>query len=178
MRAFVPEATPYIDVEKKNNTWKIFSIKNKGSFQIIRSRDNTFSRLIMDIPIDQYLVRFEESDTNLLRIKCDIGCKDFIFYLTYEDFIEKIIKTFNNKEIEIGDKEFDDKYLITTNNERKMTSILSDKKLKNLLLKNKISNFHLNNGELFILGNRHLDDIEELSDILEIFKNIIGKIKA
>ena len=176
MRAFVPEATPYIDVEKKNSIWEDFSLKNNGSFKIVRSRDHTFSRLRMEIPLAKYTVKFEESDTHLLRIKCDIGCKDFMFYISFEDLIEKIIKTFNNNEIEIGDKEFDDKYLITTNDERKMVKILSDRKLKDLLIKNDVSNFHLDNGELFILGNRHLNSMEELNDILEIFKNVISKI--
>jgi len=52
MRAFVPEATPYIDVEKKNNIWKEFSLKNNGSFKIKRTTDKAFSRLVMKIPID------------------------------------------------------------------------------------------------------------------------------
>ncbi|WP_321308968.1 hypothetical protein [Marinifilum fragile] len=176
MRAFIPAATPYIDIEKKLKTWEKFCDENNGTLQIKRTGSNTFSRLIMEVPIKNYMVRFEESDLNLLRVTCNLGIKDFRFYITFEDVIEKIIKSFYNQEIEIGDTEFDDKYLITTNNERKMKNILSDSDLKNLLLKNNVSNFHLANGELFILGDRHIDDAKEFEIIFEIFKNLISKV--
>lgn len=176
MRAFIPAATPYIDIKKKIKTWEKFSDENNGTLQIKRTGDNAFSRLIMEVPIKNYILRFEESDINLLRVTCNLGIKDFRFYITFEDLIEKIIKSIYNQEIEIDDKEFDDRYLITTNNESKMKEILSDSNLKNLLLKNNISNFHLANGELFILGDRHIDETEEFEIILEIFKSLISKI--
>ena len=176
MRGVVPEATPYIDVERKKEVWKRITLENNGTFKIRRTVDRTLSRLIMEIPVHNLKITFEESDNNHLRIRCNINQKDFKFYITFEDLIERIIKAFRNREIEIGDKEFDEKYLIVTNNEKKMTEILSDKKLKTLLIKNNVSNFHLDNGELFILGHRHIDKFEELNEMLEIMKIVINKI--
>ena len=176
MRGSVPIVIPYIDVERKLDLWNEFALKNNSSCKVKRNVDKTFNRLIIDISFNNYVINFEESDTNYLRVKCQLGSVDFTFYLTFEDLIEKIIKRFNNREIEIGDKEFDDKYLIVTNDEKKMRGVLSDKKLRNLLIKNNVSNFHLDHGELFIIGHRQTDTIDELNDLLEIIKNIIKRI--
>ncbi len=64
------------------------------------------------------------------------------FQIYPEDFIEKISKFLGAKEIEVGDKAFDNKFIIKATNKAAMTYILSDE-IKNYLINSKISSIGL-----------------------------------
>jgi len=181
-RALVPESQVYVDVKRNKQLWKEFCEEKNGSFQIRNTNDFAFSNMQMRLPYDNSEISFRESDTNLLKIEyCFTKPLDFSFQISFEDFIEKTIKLISNKEVEIGDKHFDNKYLISTNHEEKLKVLFSNKLLKELLLLQNISNFQIRNkdgqGTLFLLGGRHVITMESLYNLYEIMVITIEYIK-
>ncbi|MCK4663115.1 MAG: hypothetical protein KAT68_09640 [Bacteroidales bacterium] len=180
-RLFIPESRIYFDVEKKREMWNEFSNENNGEIKVIRTVDNTLSRMEMIIPYENYKIVYKESDIHPLKINCVINNKrDFFFQISVEDFIERIMKSINNVEMEIGEKEFDNNYLIVTNDRVRLTRILSNKELRDLLLNNEFTNFQLKKEEenynLLLLGGFQIDSKNILNDILRIFKIMIDSL--
>jgi hypothetical protein len=172
-KALIPESQVYVDVKRNKQLWKEFCEEKNGNLQIKNTNDFAFSNMRMRLPYDDSEISFRESDTNLLKIEyCFTKSFDFSFQISFEDFIEKTIKLISKTEVEIGDKHFDNKYLISTNNREKLKGLLSNNLLRELLLLQNISNFQFRNkdgkGTIFILGGRHVTKMESLHNLYEI----------
>lgn len=180
-RSIIPESQAYIDVEKKKGIWEKFCKVNNGTIKIKRTIDNTLSKMEMKIPYGNYEIIYKKSDIHPLKIQCEFNNeRDFRFQITEEDFIEKIIKSIHNKEIEIGNKEFDNKYLLVTNDKERLTKILSNRKLRDLIMNNKFTNLQIqkinDRNILFLLAGNQNSSYNKLNDVLEIFKILIKSI--
>ena len=72
------------------------------------------------------VIKISVSDTRPLKFKINFtGRQDFELIISWEGIVEKILKKLGKKEIEVGWKEFDDKYLIQTNNSALARKVLS-----------------------------------------------------
>ena len=182
-RSIIPESRIYINVEKKKKIWEEFCHEKKGTINVKRTVDNSLSKIEMRIPYDKYEIIYKESDIHPLKIECEFNNNsDFSFQITVEDFIEKAIKLINNKEIEIGDEEFDNQYLIVTNDKERLIRILSNKELKDLLMRHGFTNLHIHKKDersiMFLLGGRYINSKNELNDVFNIFKTVIESINT
>lgn len=68
---------------------------------------------------------FAESDTKPLKI--EVNFKRLVEYklvISQEEILDKIMKIFGVKEVEVSSKEFDNKYFIKSNNESITLKIL------------------------------------------------------
>jgi len=69
---------------------------------------------------------FAESDTKPLKI--EVNFKRLVEYklvISQEEILDKIMKIFGVKEVEVSSKEFDNKYFIKSNNESITLKILT-----------------------------------------------------
>ena len=102
---------------------------------------------------------------------------DFIIYP--ENFTDKIIKLFGGTEIEIGDVEFDDRFIIKSNNEKFIAKLLNQD-IRDFLLANYVANFKLTSNksvdtlELNIVINEL--ELSETKKVLEMFQSCVKMI--
>jgi hypothetical protein len=112
----------------------------------------------------------------IFKTKADL---EFNFYP--EDFSQKVGKLFGLKEHEIGDKEFDDRYIIKGNKKEFIQKILTDD-LKQLMLNNYIPGFKLEkqHGVICLELNIVINELDysQLKLVIELLKKVILAIKA
>lgn len=181
---FITRTQGFIDISKKRDFWKELSEECNGVFKIGHTISKDLERLILQIPYKQYLIEFSESDTHPLKIESTlIANRDFEFVISFEDTLEKLLKLFGQQDIEVGDKVFDNKYLIKEKNTNFVGQILSDERIKTILLKNNAfsfaCNYHKKDNTLRLssLVSRTINSKEELSDLFKLFCLTIDKME-
>jgi len=177
-----PVTRGIIDVEKKIDDWNSICIEYGGKIKINRTVDNAYSRVEMRIPFYDSEIIFRESDTRPLKIEFDLKYDlGFTLFVSPEDIIERILKHFRKKELQIGDTEFDKSYLIDSSNDQIALNILGDKTLRTLLLKYSIGSFVIveknNTSCICLFAGRQIDIRTELKDMIKIYEITIRALK-
>lgn len=181
---FITRTQGFIDISKKRDFWKELSEECNGVFKIGHTISKDLERLILQIPYKQYLIEFSESDTHPLKIESTlIANRDFEFIISFEDTLEKLLKLFGQQDIKVGDKVFDNKYLIKEKNTNFVGQILSDERIKTILLKNNVFSLGCNYQKkdntlrLSSLVSRTINSKDELSDLFKLFCLTIDKME-
>jgi len=133
--------------------WKEFAQKHNG--KIVYSKTGTsptgfgmssWKKVYLKIPYENSEIVFETGEATRMQLyfgfKTDLG-KSFLIYP--EDYMDKVSKYLKLlKEIEIGDAEFDKRFIIKTNNESFINKMLNEE-IKDFLIKyvDRISNYKL-----------------------------------
>jgi hypothetical protein len=162
----------YKDVLAKKELWKEIAKKLNGEFKIKQTISRDISTLILEIPYKNQMVILTESDTRPLRSEINMDLKTkYELSLSWEGGVEKIMKIFGSQDIQIGNQEFDKKYLIQSNNSSQTISILRD--LKDLILKLNIyiMNLHYEKSgqhKLLITKDRNSNTIDEIIGLIEL----------
>ena len=71
---------------------------------------------------------------------------DFQFCISKKSLFDKIAEKFGKSNIETGDSQIDDNFVIKSNSDEKINRLFSNEKLKNLLLEKSDSHFELSHG--------------------------------
>jgi hypothetical protein len=181
---FITRTHGFIDVSKKRDFWKELSEEFDGVLKVRQTVSKDLERLKLQIPYKQYMIEFSESDTHPLKIESTLlANRDFEFIISFEDTIEKLLKLFGQQDIEVGDKDFDNKYLIKEKNTRFIGNILSVEGIKTILLKNNVFSYGCNYQKkdntlrLSSLVSRTINSKNELSELLKLFCLTIDKMK-
>jgi hypothetical protein len=88
------------------------------------------------IMLDTYVVSNGKSSTTYTRMRAPIYNRDnFVFKIQREGILADITKFFGAQDIMVGDKYFDDNFIIKSNDERKAIELLSDQRLQSLIHK-------------------------------------------
>lgn len=181
---FITRTHGFIDISKKMDFWQEFSDESEGVFKVKQTVSKDLESLTLQIPYKQYMIVFSESDTQPLKIESTLMANhDFEFSITFEDTIEKLLKLFGQQDIEIGDKDFDNKYLIKEKNTNFIGHILSEVGIKTILLKNNVFSFGCNYQKkentlrLSSLVSRTINSKDELSELFKLFCSTIDKMK-
>lgn len=174
----------YGDVNKKKESWKSFSDSIAAKFSIKLSASNSLESLFLNFAHNGVEIQFSESDTRPLKVtfsviaksKCEIS-------ISREDFIEKCLKMAHLcKEIEVGNKEFDDLYLIKGNDDNVLRKLLTDD-IQALMLKTQIytlySSYNSETKKIDFTStiNRRVSEIEELTDVHALTCLLVEKLK-
>jgi len=98
--------------------------------------------------------------------------------ISERDFFDKL---FSGKRIKIGNQEFDKKFTVNSSNKEIAKNLFGDEKIQNLFLNNRLLVFNIstNKGEATIklkYMESRLYSIEEMTQALDEFKNILDKI--
>lgn len=106
----------YTDNFPKRAMWKEIAKELNGEFKIKHNSGNELEIHNISIPYKKWNIKISVSDTRPLKFLISFdSSQDFELTLSWEDFIERIIKKFSKPEIQLGWKEFDKHYLIKSN---------------------------------------------------------------
>lgn len=116
-----------------------------------------------------------------------IALNDFQFQIYRNDLISSITKFFGSQDFEIGNSEFDKAFVIKTNNEFKMKSLLTNNEIMKAIQRQEDINFHIskqrgiweeklpkNEFELSFYSEKIIEDIEQLKSLLDLFKETLN----
>ena len=177
--------------------WQQFSLENDGKFIvgqfdkldavaiIYRSHNVIFDRYIL------YQVVGERSfDTEFTRIRLE--CKtpnDLRFRLTTQSIVDAISKLFAAQDVQIGDRDFDRRFLVKGNDEFTIQRIFSDHNLRRLMLEQSDVVLHLldsegvfnepigkGNAMLYFISEAVVRKKEQLDSLLKMFKTLVDQL--
>jgi len=181
----ITRAMGRVNISKKREFWKELSEELGGDFKVKSISSNTFEKLKLTLPHKGYKIVFTESDTQPLKIQCVLKSYIKLLFTLYpKGIFEKILKFFGKKDVEIGDPKFDQLYLISSNNSYITKELLSESKIKTLLLNYGIyyfsSNTSTKTNELELSANigRNINKKSELNDMFSLFCLIIDKLAS
>jgi len=137
-RTFANNTGGYLDVSSKRKLWKEISEKLGGRFRISLTSDNVIEIHRLIIPHKKWELKISESDTRPLKFEIKFKSNnDYELTIGPEDYVEKLLKHLGKREIEIGNNEFDNNYLVKSNDEVKTIKFFSKEIIK-LLLKHNV----------------------------------------
>jgi len=123
------------DVAQKRTMWQEVAKEMNGEFHIQHTTGHEIEIHNILIPYKNWKIRISVSDVKPLKFKIIFTSHQaFEFDLSWEDFIEKIRKKFGARDVETGSKEFDDRYLITSDKPWIVKELLT-KEIRECLLK-------------------------------------------
>jgi len=128
----------YTDNFPKREMWKEIANEFGGEFTIKNDIGHVLEIHNISIPYKKWEIKISVSDSRPLKFLISFASGvDFELSLSWEDFIEKIIKRFSKAEIELGWKEFDHRYLIKSNRPNLVKKAIT-KEIQNTLLKHNV----------------------------------------
>ena len=135
---------------KKRETWKQFSSEIEATYAkggIFKSEkiEATFENWqivydTMTIPVGTVVFVYTRILTPF------IAKTDFKFRISKKTFLNKIAEKFVKSDVETGDSNLDDIFAIQSNSAEKVKHLLSDEKIKSLLLEKADSDFEISHG--------------------------------
>jgi len=179
------------NTEDKTSIWKEFSIQTNGTFKegySWHSDSVEITHKKWTIIFDNYTLWSGKYSSKMTRIIVPISLKDnFRFEIYPEELIRKIEKIFGVQDIEIGYPEFDKAFIVKSNNEFKIKSLLRNANIRNLLLEQKNLNIQLSNQngiweqpknqfELSYYIDGEIHNVANLIKLLELFKIILDEL--
>jgi len=170
----------YKNVLEKRELWSKIAEKLNGKFKIKQTVSRDISTFILEIPYKNHTIVLSESDTKPLKSEIDLDLKEkFEFSISWEGSIEKLMKIFGSQDIQIGSQEFDNKYLIQSNNTQQTRVVLMD--LKDLILKLNIYIINLyheksSKHKLLITKDRNSKTVAEIIGLIELNCRLIDHV--
>lgn len=129
----------YKDVFSKKELWKDLAELYDGEFKIKQTISKDINSLQLEIPYKNYIIVLTETDTKPLKFETELKLnRKFEFNISWENIVERILKLFGKQDIKVGDKEFDKKYLIQSNEPKLIKKILNYKGMSKILLKHNL----------------------------------------
>jgi hypothetical protein len=173
------------------NIWKEFAIETDGKF-IDREEPWLSDRTELEyngwkIYFDNYDITSGKYSATMTRVIVPfISVDDFRFEIYRDGFIRKIEKIFGSQDFKIGQENFDKAFIIKTNNEAKIRTLLQNQQLRNQIeAQNKVNivisdqkgiweNRLLKDElELIFYVDGEIKDFEILKSILNLFKEML-----
>jgi hypothetical protein len=175
--------------------WRQFSFENNGTY-IIEKFDNLDCVenknyiILFDRYIHYQVIGGQSFDTEFTRVRLEFRAPDNLrFRLTKQGFIDIIGKFFGCQDIEIGDKKFDQRFMIKGNDEVKIHLIFSNNDIKNLLSTQKdilleildtkgIFDEPIQDGNvmLYLISETLIVEINQLNLLLKLYQILIDQL--
>jgi hypothetical protein len=169
----------YTDVFPKRELWKEIVKEFSGEFKVQYNSSKELERHLISIPYKDWKLMISVSDTKPLKFHIQFLTDfDFNFNITWEDFIERILKKFRKPELQIGNKTFDKKYLLQTNNSELFLKVITSS-VQNVILTYNIyslsyqTNIRKERSELMSVIQRHAGNKEMILELIDMFTSII-----
>jgi hypothetical protein len=182
-QALVNQTQGYIDVSLKRELWQRISNEFKGDFIVSHNSGNELEMLKISIPYKSWKINLSESDTRPLKFEVSFVSQfDYELVIGYEDSFEKILKRLGKKEVELGNKTFDDKYLIKSHNSE-ITKRIFKQDIVDDFLKLNIYSFAYTTdvkqrtSKLTSVISRTVDDKLTIEELIRLHMRIIDKLK-
>ena len=184
---FIKKATHqtkgYLDVYSKREMWDQIAKELNGEFRVGFNSGHEIEIHRLFIPYKNWELKISESDTRPLKFEIDFSCRaDFDLIIGWEDSIDKLLKRFGKREIQIGNEEFDNYYLIKSRFPNQTIKFFSQEIIDYLLSLNVYSisyqtNILKNTSNLISVISRTIDDKETIIELIQLFKCIIDRLE-
>lgn len=172
------------DVQKKSEFWKRLAAKLNADFKIITTVSKDFNRLELKSEYKKVMISFSETDTKPLFVNCEFRQTRNLtwFEISKSDFIEKIINKFSRNKINSSNRAFSKNYLSKSIDNYKIKSIINNKTITDLILKQNLTFIGGEQGENdeFILSlnvHRNINNIQQLESIFDLTIKLIDEFK-
>lgn len=169
----------YTDNFPKREMWKEIAKELNGEFKIKYNSGYELEIHNISIPYKKWIIKISVSDSRPLTFRIIFSTsQDFELILSWEDFIDRIMKKFSKPEIELGWKEFDKHYLIKSNRSDLVKKILT-KEIQKILLKHNVYSisYQTDTGtmtaELVSVIQRRAGNKEMIFELVEMYKLLI-----
>lgn len=184
---------------RKDNkaVWQKFSVENNGKF-VSGQYDNLDSveisylnyKIIFDRYIYYQVVGAQSYDTEFTRVRLEfITLNDLRFRLTRQGFSDSFGKLFGFQDIQVGDKSFDNKFMIKGNDEYKIQTIFSNQTLQELILTQEDIQLQIldkegifdepiqeGNAMLYYISKSLIKEKEQLNLLLKLYRTLIDQL--
>lgn len=183
-RAFVTRTNGYTDIFSKRDLWAQIAKDFDGKFRVSHTSGNELEIHRIYINYKNWEIVLSESDSRPLRFEIMFATEvDFDLVIGWEDSIEKILKKLGKREIEIGDKKFDDHYLIKSNDSDKTKRLLSSDVI-DLMIKHNVysisyqSNLKKQKSSLVSVISSTIDEKDIISDLIHLHFKLIDNFES
>ena len=180
-------------INKKLNIWEEFAKETNGEFIDAFSWHSAKTQIEYNgvkIIFDNYTLWSGKFSTEMTRIIVPYNSfENFKFKIYRSAIISNLERIFGGQDIEIGRAEFDKKFIIKSNNEHKIKTLLQNRKIRNLIEMQKNINIEIsddkgiwegklaeNQFELSFYDDGEIKDIERLKSLLNLFKEFIDEL--
>jgi len=173
----------YTDNFPKREMWKEIAQELNGEFKIKHNSGNELEIHNISIPHKKWNIKISVSDSRPLKFQISFSAsQDFELIMSWEDFIERIIKKFSKPEIELGWKEFDKHYLIKSNRSDLVKKTITKEIQKKLLKHNVYSisyqtDSSTRTAELISIIQRKAGNKEMIFELVEMYKLLIDNLE-
>ncbi len=173
----------YTNNYPNRNMWKELAIELNGNFKIKHNSGYELETHCLIVPYSKWNIEISVSDTRPLKFKISFQPnQEFELIVSLEDFIERLLKKFSKPEVEIGNKEFDNKYLIKSNRPNLVKVILTPEIQESLLKFNVYSisyqtNNKKKNSQLISVIQRLAGEKEMIIELVKTFKQLIDNLE-
>ncbi len=172
----------FIDKFPKRTMWREIAKELGGEFKIKHTASVDLETHITNIPYKNWNINFTVSETRPLRVTINFkSVLNFKMILSWEDVIEQILNKLGKKPIEVGDEDFDKRYVIKCN-KAEFIKRLFTKDIQKIFLKYNIYSlyYETNNrkktSELVSVIQRNAGGKEMIRDIVIAFKLLIDNL--
>ncbi len=163
--------------------WKEIAKEQNGDFKIKSSAGHELEIHNISIPYKKWTIEISVSDTRPLKFHVSFSSlQDFKLSISWDDFIERIIKRFSKAEIELGWKEFDKHYVIKSNRSDFVKKMFT-KEIQRIMLKHNVYSVSYqtkkktNKAELIGVIQRQAGEKGMNVELIEMFKQLIDNIE-
>ncbi|MCL9807636.1 hypothetical protein NAT51_19090 [Flavobacterium amniphilum] len=175
----------------KSNIWEEFANATGGKF-VERDENWLSDKAEIDhngwkIIFDNHTICSDKFQQEMTRVIAPIVTVDkFRFEIYRNGFIRSIEKIFGAQDIKIGRQEFDKTFIIKSNNEFKIKSLLQNQKIRSLIENEKEVNLELSDQkgvwgvklpekelELQFYTDGAINNIEHLKSLLSLFQELL-----
>ncbi|MUP38645.1 hypothetical protein [Labilibaculum euxinus] len=174
----------YTDNYSIREMWNEIANEYKGEFRISHNSGYELEIQTVKIPYKKWIFTITISDTRPLKIStAGFPLQEFELLISWEDFIERIIKKFGKPEIELGNPDFDKKYLIKSDRPELVVNIFTPE-VQKIFLKNNIYSFsyqtkrECEKAEILSVISRKVEDKELVKEIIKAHQLIIDNLEA
>ncbi len=173
----------YTDNYPKRVMWEEIAKELNGEFKISSNSGHEIEIHNISIPYKRWEIKISVSDSRPLKFKISFSSsQDFELLLSWEDFIERIIKKFSKHRIELGWKEFDKHYLIKSNSpdlvKRTITKDIQKTLLKyNVYSISYMTNYKTKTAELISVIQKSAGTKEMILELIDMYKLLIDNLK-
>jgi hypothetical protein len=173
----------YTDNFPKREMWEEIVKELNGEFKIIHNSGYQLEIHNISIPHKKWHINISVSDSRPLKFDIAFSSsEDFKLILSWEDFIDRVIKKFGKPEIELGWKEFDKHYLIKSNRSDLVKQILT-REIQKILLKHDVYSISYQTdsvartAELISVIQRNAGNKEMILELIETYKILIDNLE-
>ena len=166
--------------QRQNDSWKKLASDLGGEFVaggFFRSGKIRVSAGTSLITIDTYSVPSGDSSTTYTRLCAPFQTPDgWQFNIQRKGWVGRLDKKLGLQHIDIGDEAFDHDFLVQSNNEMKVRSMLMDSGLRSRVQSQKSLQLFTKNNELRLEVQGVINDLTRLKALYALFGEVLQKV--